>query len=877
VSDDGTLDRTGRLLRTPEGDIEWFTVIGGVGILLFLCIGIFGPTFAPYPNERLVGEPFSPPSADHLLGTDDAGRDIFSLLLIGTRVSLFVGLVAGTAAILLGTLVGVTAGVVGGRVESALMRVVDIVLTIPFLPLIIVVAALMGPGLWTTIGVLAAVMWARPARELRAEVLKVRREDFVEAATAMGASARHVAVRYVVPAVLLIVIAQYARAVSMSILLEAALSFLGLGDPTQPSWGSILFWAQQRSAFLTGAWVWWVIPPGLAITVSVLSFIFVTLGVERHSGATRRSIATDVPSADFEILSRSQATSVADGAGVGADSGGRDGDASTTLGHEPAPDRDSDSDRTPVLEVDDLTVAYGNPGTVAVDGVSIALQSGETLGVVGESGSGKSSVALAVLDLLREPGRVIEGRVRLYTDRDSGESGGIAAIRGDEIGFVPQEAMNALDPRIRIVDQVIEAVEVHCDCDRSTAAERAHEQLAAVGLPKESHDRYPFEVSGGMRQRAVVATALVNDPSVLIVDEPTTGLDVVTTVNTLELLEEAGARRNLSTIVVSHDLAAVTSIADRIAVMSEGRILEVGTTDRLQTDPDHPYTEELLACQTPVQSADSAPDPTPTDADPSLVYDGVSKRFGDEQVLDDASFTIDRGQSVALLGESGAGKSTLGQMAVDLVSPDEGVVRVDGRPVAEWSRRTLGQAVHYVFQDPYSSLAPNRPVEEVVTEPLDIHDVGSRDERVRRAHDALAAVDLTPADSYAGRYPAELSGGERQRVAFARALVSEPSLLIADEPTSMLDAPLQRELLDLLYDLVADRDITLLHITHDIAQAVTYAEELAVLHEGAIVEQGAVASVFQSPEHEQTRTLLSAATELSGADVDRLLVDGDGN
>ena len=269
------------VVRTPDGDVEWFTVIGGLGIAVFLLVGVFGPTIAPYPDERLVGDPFEPPGADHLLGTDDAGRDVLSLLLIGARVSMVVGLVAGTAAVLVGTAVGVTAGIVGGRVEAVLMRVVDVVLTIPFLPLVIVVAAVMGPGLWTTVGVLSAVMWARPAREVRSEVLSIREREYIEAARAMGASAGHLAVRYVVPGVLLIVVAQYARAVSMAVLLEAALSFLGLGDPTRPSWGSMLFWAQQRSAFLTGAWKWWVVPPGLAITASVLSFIFVTLDAER--------------------------------------------------------------------------------------------------------------------------------------------------------------------------------------------------------------------------------------------------------------------------------------------------------------------------------------------------------------------------------------------------------------------------------------------------------------------------------------------------------------------------------------------------------------------------------------------------------------------
>lgn len=848
---DGPLGRARSALRSPAGEREWFTVVGGVGILVFVFVGIFGPALAPYTGERLVGAPFQPPSGEHLLGTDDVGHDIFSLLLIGARVSLFVGLVAGTVAVALGTVVGVVAGVVGGRVETALMRAVDVVLTIPFLPLVIVVAAVLGPGLWTTIGVLSAVMWARPARELRSEVLSVREREYIEASRAMGASVVDISLRYVLPAVTLIAIAQYARAVSMAILLEAALSFLGLGDPTRHTWGTILFWAQQRSAFLTAAWKWWVIPPGLAITFSVLSFIFVTLGVERRSGADRRSVATAVPGADTEVASteRARSPTVEPGGSVSADGGTRPGAA-------------------PALEVSDLTVEYGDPPTVAVDDVDVTLRRDELLGVVGESGSGKSSFALAVLDLLRAPGRVTDGRVTLHADRAYDGPVELADVRGDAISFVPQEAMNSLNPRVRLRDQVVETVRIHRDCSRSAAEVRAGETLESVGLPPESHDRFPFELSGGMRQRGVLATALVNDPAVLVVDEPTTGLDIVTKVRILGLLEEIQAERDLSVVVISHDLGAVTRVADRVAVLHEGRFVEVGSTGRLLAHPEHAYTRELLAART------TMPEPSDRDgqvdvAEPHLVYDGISKTFDDERVLDGVDLTVGRGRSVALLGESGAGKSTLGRMALGLVAPDAGTVRLDGEAVGVWQsrdRRSLGRTAHCVFQDPYSSLAPNRTVQRLVREPLDIHDVGDDGSRRRRVRGALADVGLEPVEEYAERYTSELSGGERQRVAFARALVHDPTLLIADEPTSMLDAPLQRDLLETMYELVEERGITLLHITHDVAQAATYADEIAVLHDGRIVERGPVASILRSPDHEQTRTLVEAARTLAGGD-----------
>lgn len=816
-----------------DGQREWFSILGGLGILVFVIIALVGPIFAPYPADARSGQPVEPPNDAHLLGTDDVGHDILSMLLIGARTSLLVGIVAGTLAIVLGLAVGVTAGLVGGRIEALLMRIIDVVLTLPFLPLVIVAAAVFGPALETTIVLLAAIMWARPARELRSEVLSIRQREYIEASRSMGASAFHLARRYVVPSVLLIAIAQFALAVSIAILLEASLSFLGLGDPTTTSWGTILFYAQQRSAFLSDAWTWWVLPPGIAITLSVLSFIFLTLGIERRMGADRQNIATEVPGADIKII------------------------------HDHC-------DENPVLEVSALTVEYsGDTRTVAVDDIDLDLYEDEILGVVGESGSGKSSFALALLDLLREPGQVTDGHITLFTDHEYDADVELAELRSHEIAFVPQEAMNALDPRVRLDAQLVEVIRTHRSCSPAEAEEIAHGTLERVGLASESHDRYPHELSGGMRQRGVIAISLVNDPAVLVVDEPTTGLDTVTKLNILERLKELQAELKLSVVVISHDLPAVTRVADRIAVMNDGEFVEVGETTRLQSTPEHPYTEELLNARTMMPTTEEWEYPTrgpPSTADPHLAYEDVFKSFGGERVLEGVDFSVERGQSVALLGESGAGKSTMGRMALGLEVSDGGTVRINGQDVHEWrsrDARELGQEVHYIFQDPYSSLPPNRRVGQIVQEPLDIHERGTKTERSKRVQHALEIVDLAPPDEYTRRYASELSGGERQRVAFARALVLEPSLLIADEPTSMLDAPLQHELLELLYDLVDDRGITLLHITHDVAQASTFADQIAVLHDGNIVEQAPINLILRDQKHDQTETLIDAAVALS--------------
>ncbi|SDY63285.1 ABC transporter ATP-binding protein/permease [Halopenitus persicus] len=835
------------------GSREWFLVIGSIGVVLVGLLALFAPLLAPFEPDARVGPPFQAPNTDHLLGTDDLGHDLLSLLLVGARVSLLVGVVTGSVAILVGLLVGVSAGLLGGRTEIVLMRFVDVVLTLPFLPLVIVAAAVLGPSLWTTIGVLTAVMWARPARELRSQVLSVRNREYVQASSSMGGSVFHVARTYIIPALLPIVIAQLAKAVGAAILLEASLSFLGLGDPTSPSWGTVLFFAQKQNAFLTDAWTWWVLPPGLAITASVLSFTFLAFGVERTTGNERRRVATDTDHANVDIQNT-----------------------------------EDDKRSSNVLEVSSLTVEYGNKEpTLAVDDVDLELRKKEVLGVVGESGSGKSSVALAVLGLLRTPGRVTSGHITLTAARDVEDDADLSDIRGDEIGFVPQEAMNALDPRLRLDEQIVEAIETHRDCDRGEAVTRAHEILETVGLDESSYDKYPHELSGGMRQRGVIATALVNDPSVLIVDEATTGLDVVTKLTVLELLEELQEARGFAMIVVSHDLPAVTRVADRLAVMQAGSVVEIGTTSRLTSSAEHDYTKRLLDARTPLpvsepitlnktKTAVSETTNTAFERDArdnelgsqqSLIYEDVSKEFGkDEQVLTGVDLGVASGEAVALIGESGAGKSTLGRMAVDLESPDDGSITIDGKSLDRWhdrGQRQLARKIHYLFQDPYESLPPNRRVGEIVREPLDIHEVGTDPERAERVQRALADVGLEPADKYAGRYPTQLSGGERQRVALARAIVLEPTVLIADEPTSMLDAPLQHEVLTLLYELIDERNIALLHITHDIAQAGAFADRIAVLHDGRIVEEATPTTIFQQPKHEQTQKLIDAAIAVS--------------
>ncbi|WP_280419602.1 dipeptide/oligopeptide/nickel ABC transporter permease/ATP-binding protein [Nocardia carnea] len=548
----------------------------GIGIVLLLCaVAIFAPWLAPYdPGER-VTRPFAAPSAAHLLGADDVGHDLLSILLFGARPSLLVGFIAAVAATLVGMAVGITAGYLRGITDTVLMRIVDVVLSLPVVPLTLVIGVLAGPGIVTQILVISIALWAPVARELRAQVLSVRERDHIQALRAMGARHSYVLVRHIVPAVGVLVVPQLVLAVKNAVLLESSLAFLGLGDITSMSWGMMLSVAGGRSAFLTDAWLWWVVPPGALIGLTVLGFALAGGAVERTAGGvTRRFVRRSKPSRP------AVATAVPD-----SDMG----DA--------------------LLRIEGLTVRYGE-GESAGGGctdVDLVIPRGQVLGLVGESGSGKSTVAAAIVGLMPAAARIISGRIRLG-DVDLLDLGNRArrALLGSRIGLVPQEAQSALNPVHRIGDQICEAVLVHSDITHDRAQERARELLRMVGLPADRYRAFPHELSGGQRQRVVIAIALANEPELLVADEPTSGLDVLVQQEILDLLEELRARLNLTMLIVTHDLPVVAQTADRVAVMRAGTVVEQGAAGPVLTDPQHPYTRDLMGAMPDMSEFDKA-------------------------------------------------------------------------------------------------------------------------------------------------------------------------------------------------------------------------------------------------------------------------------
>ncbi len=532
----------------------------------------------------------------------------------------------------------------------------------------------------------------------------------------------------------------------------------------------------------------------------------------------------------------------------------------------------------PLLVIEDLSVHFvqGESRTVAVDGVSFAIARGETLALVGESGSGKSVTALSVLKLLPYPaaehptGRIlIEGRDLLtMSDRD------LRRVRGNRVTMIFQEPMSSLNPLHTIERQIGEILSIHQGLSGQAARKRIIALLEEVGI-RDAAKRlgsYPHQLSGGQRQRVMIAMALANEPDLLIADEPTTALDVTVQAQILKLLKEIQLRRGMALLFITHDLGIVRKIADRVCVMTHGKIVETGETAAVFANPQHPYTRHLLAAE-----PRGKPPASDTSQPPVMVADdlkvwfpikaGLFRRTVDNvKAVDGIDVMVRRGQTLGVVGESGSGKTTLGLALMRLISSKGAITfkgdRIDGRGFDEM--RPLRQHMQVVFQDPFGSLSPRMSVADIVAEGLRVHqpNLSAREREAKVAH-GLEEVGLDPASRH--RYPHEFSGGQRQRISIARAMVLEPQFVMLDEPTSALDMSVQAQVVDLLRDLQQKHGLAYLFISHDLKVVRALANDVLVMRAGKMVEYGPAEHIFAAPKDDYTRALMAAAFAIETA------------
>ncbi len=564
-----------------------------------------------------------------------------------------------------------------------------------------------------------------------------------------------------------------------------------------------------------------------------------------------------------------------------------------------------------VLRLRDLAVEFrAAEGVVkAVDGVSFTVPEGQTVALVGESGSGKTVVSQAIMRILPKAAQITRGEV-LFFDPDKpgsfvdlvrlpGNGKDMRMIRGGRISMIFQEPMTSLSPLHTIGDQISEALLQHQDLAKKVGFEMAADMLRLVGFPEpdQAVHKYPFELSGGLRQRAMIAMALICRPALLIADEPTTALDVTIQAQILKLINDLKDELNMAVLIITHDLGVVANVADEVVVMYHGRIMERGGVEDIFANAQHPYLKALLHAVprfgmgkherlVPLREIKAEAgallkqkDPWPAGAsakEPLLSVRHLTKTFstrkrsllggkpgGEVLAVDDVSFHIDLGECLGLVGESGCGKTTTSKMILRAIMPDEGEVRFNdhgkltdvlalkGEELFDFRNR-----VQFIFQDPFSSLNPRMTVYDIISEPLVIHNVGDAEERAERVKELMHLVGLDP--RFLRRYPHSFSGGQRQRIGIARALALQPDLLICDEPVSALDVSVQAQVLNLLKDLQSELGLTYLFISHNLAVVDYVADRIAVMCAGRLVETAPCEVLFENPIHPYTKALLSA-------------------
>ncbi|MBT7950350.1 MAG: ABC transporter ATP-binding protein [Gammaproteobacteria bacterium] len=531
-----------------------------------------------------------------------------------------------------------------------------------------------------------------------------------------------------------------------------------------------------------------------------------------------------------------------------------------------------------LLTVKDLHIHFHTRNGIvkAVNGVEFSLEKGETLGIVGESGSGKTVCCYSLLGLLPTPPARIESGSAMFEGNDllNMSEQDLRKIRGNRIAMIFQDPMTSLNPFMKLGEQLTEPLTTHNDISKQEARKRAIAAMQEVGIPEPERriDCYPHEFSGGMRQRVMIAMALVTEPDILIADEPTTALDVTIQAQILDLIKKLQRERSISVIFISHDLGVIAGCADKIIVMHEGNIVESGTTDEIYYQTKHDYTKKLLNAIPSSAKPESAVFHAEEGSEPIFKIDGLLTHFPisdggvfsgktDEccKAVDDVSLQLLEGETLGLVGESGCGKSTMAKSIMRLVDITAGSITLNGKDLTRLEGEELKTAraeFQMVFQDPYASLNPRMTVYDLLAEAIYVQKNCSKDELLKQVVSLMDDVGL-PAKAIR-KYPHEFSGGQRQRIAIARALALKPRLLIADEPVSALDVTIQAQILDLLLELVKKYQITMIFISHDLSVVRYLTDRTAVMYGGKIVEYGNTEDVFNNPQHLYTKSLLSA-------------------
>ena len=536
-----------------------------------------------------------------------------------------------------------------------------------------------------------------------------------------------------------------------------------------------------------------------------------------------------------------------------------------------------------LLTLKHLKVSYfdrvSSSVTTAVDDVSLSLEAGERLGLVGESGCGKSTLGRAIMRLL--PNAIVEGELNFQGESIlSMTPQQLRRCRGEAVSLVFQDPMTRLNPLMTIGTHCVETLRAHRpQLSDQEAKKSAIEVLETVKIPANRWSQYPHEFSGGMRQRVAIALALLLEPKLIIADEPTTSLDVTVSAEILQELTRLCQEKNVGLLLISHDLALVGTYCDRVAVMYQGKLVELGKAKQVLSEPKHDYTQSLLKAalllHLPQKQRENATTEKPIlevknlvqhyTLEQNLIQQLLKKEPTVIKAVDDVSFDLFTGEIFGLVGESGCGKSTLSRSILQLVRPTSGNVIFSGENLSQLSEaqvRQFRRQIQMIFQDPLACLNPLMKVGNSIADPLFIHQLATGKEAKEKVKHLLEKVGLTPVEEYYDRYPKDLSGGQQQRVSIARSLITNPQLIICDEPVSMLDATVQTQVLELMLSLKKEFNLTYLFITHDLSVARFLCDRIAVMNQGKIVELKATETLFNSPEHPYTKTLLNAAPQL---------------